>query len=241
MTTDGGAVGVILGRAGSRGLPGKNSRLLAGRPLICHTIDHAREAATLGRVIVSTDGDEIAAAAVSMGAGQLEVVRRPRELATDTASVAAAARHAIEESGASEPIVVILYANVPVRPPGLIDRAVGMLIETGADSVQSYVSVGKHHPCWMVALEAGHRVQPYRQSTIDRRQDLPRLLVPDGGVIAAKRTCLLEAPDDQPHAFLGTDRRGFETTPGSVVDVDTAADLLVAEAILAQTAQGAAR
>ena len=132
------------------------------------------------------------------------------------------------------------YAGL-APPQGEPRTTDAVLIETGADSVQSYVSVGKHHPCWMVALEAGHRVQPYRQSTIDRRQDLPRLLVPDGGGIAAKRTCLLEGPDDQPHAFLGTDRRGFETTPGSVVDVDTAADLLVAEAILAEAAQGAAR
>ena len=232
------AVAIVIGRAGSRGLPGKNTRMLAGRPMICHTIEDAQAAGTIDSVVVSTDGDAIAAAAEAMS---VTVVRRPPVLAGDTATVGAAVRHAVAECDPDgrEQVVVILYANVPVRPPDLIDRAVNLLLETGADSVQSYAAVGKHHPFWMVALDADHAVTPFRDSPIDRRQDLPRLLIPDGGVIAVTRASLMSAGENEPpHAFLGSDRRGVETAPGDVIDVDTAHDLAVAEALLERVVAG---
>ena len=250
MSSEQPVLAVVIGRAGSRGLPGKNAIELAGRPMVCHTIEAARAAVTVDRIVVSTDGEAIAAAAEAMS---VPVVRRPAELATDTAPVDAAVRHAVVkvwgESGdtgrvsgggsGSGGIIVILYANVPVRPPGLIDRAVTLLVQTGADSVQSYACVGKHHPLWMVALGADQRVTPFLDNAIDRRQDLPRLLIPDGGVIAVTRSSLLSAPPDgAPHDFLGTDRRGLENAPGEVIDVDTAHDLTVAEAMLQRTVAG---
>jgi CMP-N-acetylneuraminic acid synthetase len=229
----------VIGRAGSRGLPGKNALLLAGRPLICHTIDDARAAKTVNRIVVSTDGDAIAAAAESMA---VPVVRRPPELAADTATVVAAVRHAVtkHDAAADARVIVILYANVPVRPSGLIDRAVDVLLETGADSVQSYCDVGTHHPYWMVKLDRLNRVTPFHDNAVDRRQDLPSLLIPDGGVIAVTRASLLStvADHEHPHAFLGADRRGVETAPGEVIDVDTHRDLVVAEAFLDRTVAG---
>lgn len=225
---------IVIGRAGSRGLPGKNALPVAGRPMICHTIEDALAATTVDRVIVSTDCDTIAAASESMG---VPVVRRPAELATDTAPVADAVRHAA--GGQDAGVIVILYANVPVRPAGLIDRAVRMLVETGADSVQSYCDVGKHHPHWMVSLDADGRVTPLHDKAADRRQDLRTLLIPDGGVIAVTAASLLgTTPADHPHAFLGADRRGVETAPGQVVDIDTPRDLALAEAILERPVAG---
>lgn len=221
---------VIIGRAGSKGLPGKNARPLAGRPMICHSIDDALAAQTVDRVIVSTDGDAIAAAAEEM---DVEVVRRPAHLASDTATVDSAVRHAVEESKSREEIIVILYANVPVRPDDLIDRAVRELAgSAAADSVQSYSDVGKHHPYWMVTLDAQQRVVPHVKNTVYRRQDLPKLLIPDGSVIAVTRASLFMVIEGQPHAFLGADRRGIIST-GPVIDVDDATDLAVAEALLA--------
>src|SRR5215510_927175 len=209
------SLAVIIGRAGSKGLPGKNAKLIAGKPMICHTIEDALAAETVHRVVVSTDGTAIAAAAREMG---VEVVDRPAELASDTATVDAAARHAVEHLGAKDQIIVILYANVPVRPDDLVDRAVRELIMSGADSVQSYSDVGKCHPYWMVTLDGDHRVQLHVPNTVYRRQDLPQLYLPDGGVIAATRKSLFTIVADQPHAFLGRDRRGIISPPGSVID-----------------------
>lgn len=225
---------VVIGRAGSKGLPGKNSRLLAGRPMICHTIADAIEAETVDRVIVSTDGDVIAEAARSM---EVEVVRRPANLASDTATVDAAVRHAVSAINADHEIIVILYANVPVRPDGLIDQAVRELVSTSADSVQSYSDVGKHHPYWMITLDDKHRVVPHVRNTVYRRQDLPKLLIPDGGVIAVTRESLFKVIEGQPHAFLGTDRRGI-VSGGPVIDVDDAMDFAVAEAMIQQSNHG---
>ena len=136
MTSGGETVAVVLARSGSRGLPGKNEMTIAGRPMICHTITHALEAETIRRIIVSTDGDGIAAAAESMGDDRVEVLHRPSELATDRSPVVEAARHAVAGTPGALRYVVILYANVPRRPYGLIDRAVRLLAASGADSVQ---------------------------------------------------------------------------------------------------------
>ena len=223
------AIAVIIGRAGSKGLPGKNSRLVAGLPMVAHAIGHARSSRHVRQVVVSTDGEEIARAARATGT---DVVMRPPLLAGDTASVDCAVRHAVESLGVSHRIVVILYANVPVRPHGLVDRAVEHLVSTGADSVQSYESVGKKHPWWMSRMDESGRIVPWHRNDVYRRQDLPAVWFPDGGVIALTRDSLFTVDPDAPHAFLGSDRRGIQTAPGEVIDVDDEIDLMVAEAIL---------
>ncbi|MHC4448213.1 MAG: N-acetylneuraminate synthase family protein [Planctomycetota bacterium] len=222
-------IAVVIGRAGSRGLTGKNHMMTGGRPMVCHTLERACTARSVRRVVVSTDSEPVAQAAALMG---VQVVRRPPRLATDEAPVDAAVRHAIDVVGDQAPIVVILYANVPIRPPDLIDRAVRLLVETGADSVQSYTPVGKCHPAWMVTIDDAGRVRPCAESTIDRRQDLPKMLIPDGGVIAVTRRSLFTSETGNPHAFLGKDRRGIELAPGSVIDVDSSLDFAVADAML---------
>jgi CMP-N,N'-diacetyllegionaminic acid synthase len=225
------ALAVIIGRAGSKGLPGKNAKRIAGKPMICHSIEDALNSTAIDRVVVSTDGDAIAQASESLG---VEVVHRPHDLANDTATVDAAVRHAVDALQTDHPIIVILYANVPVRPDDLIDRAVNELVSSGSDSVQSYSDVGKHHPYWMITLDEQHRVRAYHPNAIYRRQDLPKLLIPNGGVIAVTRPSLFTVVEGQPHAFLGDDRRGIVSPEGSVVDVDTPIDFAVAEAILFQ-------
>lgn len=229
MSIEGGVIAVIIGRAGSKGLPGKNSRLLLKRPMAWYTIDDAKRASLVDRIIVSTDCEEIKAIARREN---LAVIDRPPELAGDTATVDAAVRHAIEADGGDEQIIVILYANVPVRPDDLIDRAVRKLVETGADSVQSYCDVGKHHPYWMVKLDDEGRVAAHHPNTVYRRQDLPGLFLPDGGVIAVRRESLFTVAEGEPHAFLGKDRRGIRTEAGDVVDVDSQIDLDLAEVTL---------
>jgi len=201
---------VIIGRAGSKGLPGKNMLLLAGKPMVSYSIEHARASMTVTRTVVSTDSEEISQIAESM---KIPVLPRPAELASDIATVDAAVRHAVTAIDATEPIVVILYANVPVRHPLLTDRAVLALLESGADSVQSYSEVGKNHPYWMIRLDEEGRVEQNHPNTVYRRQDLPKLFLPDGGVIAVTRKSLFNVVEGQPHAFLGSDRRGI-ISPG---------------------------
>lgn len=241
------ATAIVLARAGSRGLPGKNIRPVAGRPCVAWTIAAAQQAKAIARVIVSSDDHQVLAIARSMNA---PVHTRPTALASDTATVDDAARSAAEAAGGAQPdtLWVILYGNVPVRPDGLIDRAVGLLARSGADSVQSFADVGKHHPWWTVRVGDDGRLAPWEGQRlyhgVYRRQALPPAYVPDGGVTAVTgRALMLDIPgvEPGPHAFLGLDRRGVVTRPGEVVDIDDEIDLMVADAALRQRAIGAER
>ncbi|MDD4891116.1 MAG: acylneuraminate cytidylyltransferase family protein [Phycisphaerae bacterium] len=131
-------------------------------------------------------------------------------------------------------ILLMLYGNVPVRRPGLLDTAVSILATTGCDSVQSFAPVGKHHPWWMYQMDAEGRVNWYDDHKVYRRQELPPLYVPDAAAIVLRRDVLMEAENRpaEPHAFFGRDRRGLAQNPDATVDVDTEIDLLVAEAML---------
>jgi len=131
-------IAIIPARGGSKRLPGKNLVPLAGSPLISHTIRHAQNARRVAGVYVSTDHDEIASVASTMGA---EVVRRPAELATDSASSESALLHVLDArrtTGLLDPdLVVFLQCTSPIRASDDIDRAVERLLQTGADSLFS--------------------------------------------------------------------------------------------------------
>lgn len=229
------AIAIVLARGGSKGLPGKNTLPVAGKPCVLWTIEAAQRAAMVDRVVVSSDDEDVNACAHKHGC---TVVKRPPELAHDTATIDDAARHAYETIGSPDVPIVILYANVPVRPESLIDDAANMLVETGCDSVQSYARVGKHHPWWTVRVGDDGQVRPWEGEVLYhncfRRQDLPAAMVPDGGVIALRAEALMKRVDapEGPHCFLGNDRRGVITAEGDVVDIDSRIDLLVADAIL---------
>lgn len=225
---------VILARAGSKGLPDKCVRPLLGRPMIEYTIDHAQQAECVDGIVLTTDSVRAARIGRDRGIG---VVDRPPELAADTATVDAAARHALEAYEAEHDFyadaVVLLYANIPVRAPGIIDRAVEHLFATGADSVRTLAPVGKMHPDWMHRLD-GDRMIQFRENAVYRRQDLVPLYYHDAAVIAVTRGSLYTPPthEEDFHAFFGCDRRGIVQNPEDTVDVDTIADFYLAEAIL---------
>src|ERR1043165_5741484 len=137
------AIALILARAGSKGVPGKNIAPVAGKPCIAWTLEYALASEFLLPLIaVSTDDPRISDLLHSRYP-RVTLIQRPPDLASDSARVDDAARHAITQLSLIHPTlkqpdtpILILYANVPVRPPGLIDLALERLL--GADSVQSY-------------------------------------------------------------------------------------------------------
>jgi len=243
----GGALAIVLARGGSKGVPGKNTMAIGGRPCVAWTIEHALAARLVSRVIVSSDDAGVLAIATKMGASALP---RQAHLATDSARVDDAVRQVVlDVLGVSERElrdddrreVVILYGNVPVRPAGCIDRAIALLRERRADSVQSYQPVGKHHPWWTARVGSDGSVRPWEGDVLNhgvyRRQDLPPAHVPDGAVLVVTMAALFlrrlgaqEAPG--PHSFFGAVRAGIVHEEGSVVDIDAPTDALVADAVL---------
>lgn len=138
---------IIPARGGSRGVPGKNVRLLAGKPLIAWTIEQALAAHGIDTVVVSTDDEEIARVSTEHGA-QVPFVR-PAALATDTAPTEPVMTHALDwygERGQSFDAVMLLQPTSPLRFEQTIDAAIDQFRVERADSLVG--AVENHHFFW---------------------------------------------------------------------------------------------
>lgn len=123
-------LGLIPARGGSKGVPGKNIKEICGKPLIVWTIEHALRSNMLDYVMVSTDSQKIAEIAESAGA---EVLMRPPELATDTASTLDVMIHALQNRPAD--ILVLLQPTSPCRSDGLVDGCIREFLVHDYDSL----------------------------------------------------------------------------------------------------------
>jgi YrbI family 3-deoxy-D-manno-octulosonate 8-phosphate phosphatase len=223
---------IIPARGGSKGIVGKNLRVLGGRPLIAHTLLAARAAKRIERVIVSTDDPGIAEVARAYGA---EVVWRPAELASDSASSESALLHTLGSLAAEqkyEPeLVAFLQCTSPLTVAEDIDGTIAKLLDEGADSA---LSVAKfHYFVWKLAgreavgVNHDKRVRP-------RRQDREPEYLETGAVYAMRRAGFLSAQ----HRFFGK-TVFYEMPLERVCEIDELVDLEVAELRLRQRAQAA--
>jgi len=226
---------VIIARAGSKGLPNKAMRPLAGKPLVAWTIEHALASRSVDHVVLSSDCPDVLATGDGFG---IETYCRPVDRASDIATIDDGARHGVEcweqSHGRQCRYVAILYGNIPIRPPDLTDRALNTLIETGADSVQGLYAVGKMHPLWMRTLggDTGDVLEMYQPNRVYRRQDLPPVYMLSGGALAVTRSALFTVDPEEPYAFLGTDHRAIVHEPDDVVDIDCDMDMAYAQLLL---------
>ncbi|MGM7672130.1 acylneuraminate cytidylyltransferase family protein [Microbacterium sp. A93] len=134
-------IATICARGGSKGVPGKNARLLLGRPLIAHTIEQALQSAVIDDVYVSTDSEAIAEASVQAGAKVLGM--RPAYLATDTAPKIPVIEHlvnSVEESGVSVDRIIDLDPTSPLRSVSDIVDAAALLNDTTDVVITGYLS-----------------------------------------------------------------------------------------------------
>jgi CMP-N-acetylneuraminic acid synthetase len=179
---------VIPARGGSKRLPGKNLVLLGGRPLLEYTVQAAVEAQSAGLVVVSTDSDEIAAAARRCG---VRVVIRPAALATDAAATIDVARHALlaleSTDGSDDSPVVLLQPTSPFRAATHIDEAVNLFYTLGCDTVTSVREV-VDHPYWMWQPD-GTDISPMfdREKIEMPRTALPPLFIENGAIYVTRR------------------------------------------------------
>jgi N-acylneuraminate cytidylyltransferase len=219
-------VAVIPARGGSKGIPRKNLRPLAGKPLLVHSIEAARDAHLVDLAVVSTEDAEIEE--VARGAGA-EVVARPEELATDEAPTEPALLHAVAEVERryrrKADVVLLLQATSPLRPASAIDRAVQLLVATGCDSVVAVrEDVGAH---FTGRIESGRFVPPYDPSRRRRRQELPALYRETGALYAVRREVLFSL-----RCRMGGDMRPLVLSFEEALDIDSLDDFVHAEILL---------
>jgi N-acylneuraminate cytidylyltransferase len=209
-------VALIPARGASKRLPRKNVLPFGGEPLLCRSIAAARTA-RLDRCVVSTDDAEIAEIAVRHGA---EVLQRPADLASDTATTESVVRHAIEALGAGgrDDLLVTLQPTNPLRPPSLVSDALALMAEGGADSV---VAVAKSHQ--KAGTVAGGWFVPGYPVGI-RSQDLPETYF-ESGLVYVSRGAGVQAGE----GLFGKRVRALVTDSLFAQDIDTALDFEITE------------
>lgn len=218
-------IAIIPARGGSKGVPRKNLRLLAGKPLIAYTIEHALQARQVNRTIVSTEDAEIAKVARQYGA---EVVMRPPELATDTASAESVLLHVLsfleQTEGYAPSLVVLLQPTSPLRQPNDIDNAIDTLSAAGADSLFS--GCRSHNFYWR--LEDGQPISAnYDYRHRPRRQDFTPEYIENGSIYVTKTKVLKQHGNR-----LGGRITSYEMNPLDSFQIDTEEDLLLLEQLL---------
>jgi YrbI family 3-deoxy-D-manno-octulosonate 8-phosphate phosphatase len=157
-------VAVVPARGGSKGVPAKNLKRIAGRSLVARAVDAALAAATIDRVLVSTDDAEIAAEARRAGA---EVVDRPAAIAGDTASSEAAVLHALASLDEQPEVVVFIQATSPFIDPSDLDSAVRRVLSAREDVVfaatETFAFLWKQTADGAVGVNHDAAVRPRRQ------------------------------------------------------------------------------
>jgi len=229
-----GVLGVIHARGGSKRIPLKNMKLLAGRPLISYLVEAAMESRLLDRLIVSTDHPEIARIAREYGA-EVPFVR-PAELAEDVASelVTQHAVRFVEAEGYAVQIALTMQPTTPFCSAEDIDACIRKMLETDLDTVFTGCEVHER-PEWMYRRDQSSegRVIPFTgrlvQGDAGISQRLPKLYIPNGAVWATRRAVLME------QGLITGPKAGIVVMSRErSVDIDEPIDFIVAEAIAAE-------
>lgn len=223
----------ILARGGSKRLPGKNTKLLNGKPLISYAIQAAKSSQYIDRVIVSTDDENIARVARDEGA-EVPFIR-PAELSSDTASVISAVQHTIKYLREHESYVPDAHVLIQLTSPFVqkedIDAAIETFFRTGANSCVSVCEI-TDRPELMGRLE-GERLTPFMEDIPSlRNQDRPELFRLNGAVYVTK----IEVVMEKGLIYDGSDCAAIVMPRERSVDIDTPLDFVIAETLMKKTA-----
>lgn len=216
-------VTIITARGGSKRLPKKNILPLHGMPLLAHSITYPK--AELGndhQVFVSTDSPEIAEVARRYGA---EVIDRPAELASDTATSASVTQHAAHyliDHGIDFDYMVNLQPTNPLRPKGALKEIVKVLNETCCSSLVSYTDSHKK-----LLRRKGDSMVPVNYFFGQRSQDMEKFYFENGLFYAMSRETALKGFIQEPNSYPF-----IIDHPYANVDIDTIDDFRLAEVFL---------
>lgn len=226
----------ICARGGSKGVPGKNIRLLYGKPLIVYTLEVARSCPVVSQVVVSTDSDEIAAVAEDCG---IEVpFRRPSEMANDSAPKIQAIRHATlyveKHEGYYPDIIVDLDVGAPMRKPEDITSCVSLLVQRPELDAAVTVYPAERNPYFNMVEFENDMIRLVKDGgNFVCRQDAPEVFSVSGSVFAWRRKSLMDL--SATHLYQG--RWGGCVIPRErAIDIDHELDFQFIEFILSKQA-----
>ncbi|RMD88199.1 MAG: acylneuraminate cytidylyltransferase family protein [Alphaproteobacteria bacterium] len=214
---------MIPARGGSKGVPGKNTRPLGGRPLIAWTIAAARQSRLVDRLVLSSEDSEIIRVAREWGCEAPFV--RPPALARDDTPGIEPVRHCVGALPGYD-YVVVLQPTSPFRTAEDIDGAITACVRAGADSLVSVSEVWQH-PAWMYTREADGRLSPLLSDAAPaRRQDLSPVFALNGAIYVLRCAWLATC-----QRIIGSETIGYVMDRRRAIDIDTALDFTIAEAL----------
>lgn len=229
---------VIPARGGSKSIPRKNIKLLAGKPLIAWTIEEAKKSKHITRIIVSTDDEEIAEVARSYGA-EVPFIR-PAALAQDLSTDVEFLTHALnflkEKEGFVPDIVLRLPPTSPLRTAEDIDAGIeALLADSSADAVRPIMEAPKHpYKMWKVN-EADKRLEPFLDSAFTgftEPHNLPRQLFPKVYLHTGAMDVMRRATIEEQHSTSGRHLGYFFMDPSHSVNIDHPIDFDIAEFLM---------
>lgn len=221
-------IAIILARQGSKGLPLKNLREIAGKSLLAHTIQAAKQSGCFEQIVVSTDGNLIAAEAQKYQP-DVVIVRRPIELASDTALSITGVIHALDTLCITQGTVTLLQPTSPLRTAKHIQAAFKLF--TAQQSKGSVIAACEceHHP--LKTLLLNHEGKPQAIQALSNleqpRQQLPKAMRPNGAIYINDIASLL-----QHKRFFLEPIELYLMNAQDSVDIDSEADLKQAEQIM---------
>lgn len=227
----------ICVRGGSKGVPGKNVRDLAGKPLLVHSIEQARASGLFHAIGISSDSEHILELARKNGIDY--AIRRPDELASDQAAKLPVIRHCVEsierESGKTFDVMVDLDATSPLRLPADIAVAVEMLAEPGVDNVVTGMP-GRRSPYFTImerTPDGGVQLSKIIEPRPVRRQDAPPCFDMNASVYAWNRSGFWSND-----GLFGPRTRLYVMPESRSIDIDSELDWQFVEFLFAKRARG---
>ncbi len=186
---------IIPARGGSKGLPGKNIRVMCGKPLIAWSIEHAQKSKYVDEIFISTDSQEIADVAEKYGAPCPEL--RPEYLARDTAPSSEFIVYTLEKmqkEGKHFDYFILLEPTSPLRDVEDVDKSIEMLIDSPeSESIVGVAMSGTVHPAFMVLVGQNGYLEPLDPNQHEmRRQDLPDVFFFEGSVYVSSVEAFLK-------------------------------------------------
>ena len=216
---------IIPARGGSKRLPRKNILDLCGKPLISWSIEAALKSKYISKVVVSSDDEEILNISSNFGA---DIIKRPYELANDTATTFDAIKHTIDNLEKYD-YIILLQPTSPLRNENQIDEAIELLEEKQADAIVSVCEM-EHSPLWSNTLPNDGNMRDFlREEILNKRsQDLEKYYRLNGAVYICKTDKLLENKS----FFLKDNIFAYIMDRKSSIDIDEEIDFLFAQRVI---------
>lgn len=226
-------LGIIPARGGSKGVPGKNIKPLAGKPLLAYTAERALASKLLTKVMLSTDDPKIADVGRQIG---LDVpFLRPPELAEDTTPTLPVIQHALsyyQSIGEEFDAMCLLEVTSPFRKIDLIDLAIRQFINSDGDALVSVLKIpDTYNPHWAFESDKNGllHISTGDKKIISRRQDLPKAYFRDGSIYLTKKSVVMNG------SLYGNKLAFLENDPEFYVNIDTLTDWAEAEQMILNT------